>query len=299
MVGARIRDIRVPVAFVMVADFVSVIPGKTREIKPTDLADLEVNARLALGEAHVRDVQTERAPVLGTVGIRASGVVGAANDHVDVRVAYRGYRKVEFRCYYAKSQSSRPCDEAFDGIDVKERVEAKQPGEDPRVLHLRDEQFGIGYDPPDDTWLAVGPRTAMNGAQVVWIWNKMGRQIDVGATDFAALPRQSVDDATLVTQTSEGFRRHGMMVKIRKSKLSGRACFHLEMSRSAGDQQDLFLQRRGSVVYCVLVTAPIRDASLISRARAGLRISDGKFVRGAAHNGVAPNGQAPAAPARR
>ena len=54
----------------------------------------------------------------------------------------------------------------------------------PHLLHLRNTEFGISYDAPDDTWLAIGPRVAIGGAQSIWIWNKGGRQIDVSAFDL-------------------------------------------------------------------------------------------------------------------
>jgi hypothetical protein len=191
---------------------------------------------------------------------------------VDLTLAYRGNRKLELRCYSKQTEGNWPCEEAFAALDVIDQPESLKAEDFPHSLHLRDGRFGIEYDAPDDTWLAIGPRKGLDGAQLVWIWNKAGRQIDVWRLDVAALTGQAADESTIVAGLAENSRREGARVEIKKSKLAGRTCAHLEMSKSAGDQQDLFIQKRGNVVYCVLVTAPVRDAKLLARARSGLRI---------------------------
>jgi hypothetical protein len=271
----------------IVTDFVSVIPGKVREPQPGDLAELEALARSELKAGGARDLQTKRVSILGTAGIRVGGFLAAANQHLDHTLAYRGNRKFEFLCYSTRSDGSWPCEGAFAALDVVDQSESRNAEDFPHLLHLRDGRFGIEYDAPDDTWLAVGPRNGVNGAQLVWIWNKAGRQIDVSALDLAALRGQPADESTLVARMAESNRREGVSVEVKKSELGGRTCSHLEMSKPAGDQQDFFIQKRGNIAYGVLVTAPVRDAKLLARARSGLRIRGSVSDReGAAQHGV-------------
>ena len=300
MVGARLRGRTLPAVVLIVTELVSVIPGKVRAPQPGDLAELEALARSVMNAAGARDLQTRRVSILGTTGIRMGGLMATAKLHVDHTLAYQGNRKFDFLCYSTKSDGNWPCEEAFAALDVVDQSESRKAEDFPHPLHLRDSRFGVEYDAPDDTWLAIGPRKGLNGAQLVWIWNKAGRQIDVSVLDLAALRGQAADESTLVARMAESKRREGVNVEVKKSELGGRTCSHLEMSKPAEDQQDFFIQKRGNIVYGVLVTSPVRDARLLARARSGLRIRGSESDReGAAQHGVAPDDRSPAAPARR
>jgi hypothetical protein len=73
---------------------------------------------------------------------------------------------------------------------------------------------------------------------------------------------------------AEDFRSDGASVVVKKNVLAGRPCHHVEVTRSGGFQQDMFLMNHGDRSYVVLVTQSIRDRSVIEKARTGLKLLD-------------------------
>jgi hypothetical protein len=130
----------------------------------------------------------------------------------------------------------------------------------------------VEFDAPDDSWLATGPRTGGGGAQLVWIWQKAGRQIDVQVMDFRGLPAEPTEEQLLVKHV-EHVRESGHKVAIGKALLGGEACHHLKVNRSDGWHQDIFFLHRNSINYTVLITQPKRDPKLIARVTKALRFT--------------------------
>ena len=259
-------------AQLIVADLVTVIPGKLPEHDRDGVARLEENALTWMKKTGGDKVEAQRLTILGRNAVRVSGVVGRVfKDYVDVTLHHRGRRRIDMRCIADEPGEWWPCDEAFAGLEFVDLPEAVKETDTPRVLHLRDARFGIEYDAPDDGWLGFGPRTGMNGDQSVWIWNEGPRQIDVSGLDVAAMPVQQ-DEATAVESVARLFRGQGATVIAKKSDLAGRTCSHLEVDAPTGQRQDLFVQKRGTIIYSVLVTQSARDAELLVKARAGLKI---------------------------
>ena len=72
---------------------------------------------------------------------------------------------------------------------------------------------------------------------------------------------------------SEHFQSIGATVTIKKDRLAGHPCHHLEVNRPDG-YQDMFMLLRDGVQYGLLVTQPTRDEALIERAKKGLRLTE-------------------------
>jgi hypothetical protein len=185
---------------------------------------------------------------------------------------YRNRRRFELQCISSESdeRSEMPCGAGFRELIIRDQPEIPQSGDKPRVLHLQEERYRLRFDAPDDTWLAVGPRTGGSGKQLVWIWNSAGRQADVQVLDFAGLSK-NLDEAAYLEGIANSFRKPGASVTLKRSTLAGVACDHIEV-RADGRHQDLFLQRRGEFFYGLLITLPTRDPRLVERLKAGLRI---------------------------
>jgi hypothetical protein len=83
----------------------------------------------------------------------------------------------------------------------------------------------------------------------------------------------AIDEKAFVAGIADVHRKPGTVVTVKSSVLSRLPCHHIEVRRSQGHQQDLFLQKRGNMVYGLLVTAPEHDQKLIDQAKAGIRIS--------------------------
>ena len=81
----------------------------------------------------------------------------------------------------------------------------------------------------------------------------------------------AVDEAFFVEKARKAHREPGTTVTVKKSKLSGLPASHLEVTSHDKDW-DVFLQKRGSLLYGLLIMGPKRDPKLIAKAKAGLRI---------------------------
>jgi len=143
----------------------------------------------------------------------------------------------------------------------------------PRILHLRDARFGIQFDPPDGSWLGIGPRTDGGGAQVLWIWSDGKRQIDVQALDLTISPGTPPSEAQFAEKMATSMRAKGSTVKIEQSTLAGAPCHHLVVSRTDGFLQDMFILHAANANYSMLVTQRVRDAGLLDKARKGFRLT--------------------------
>jgi hypothetical protein len=140
-------------------------------------------------------------------------------------------------------------------------------------LHLRDSRFGIEFDAPDDSWLAIGPRTGGGGAQVVWIWRSNRGQVDVAALDLSIVPGTPPDQATFARKQAEGFEAKGATVKIEQSTIAGLPCLHLVVDRPDGYQQDMFILNQRNANYSILITQHVRNASLVESVRDAFKLT--------------------------
>jgi hypothetical protein len=262
-----------PAALLLVArDVVAVIPGKDPATDADTLARLEADASEEMKSEGIRKTGAERLRMFDTDAVRVDGVEETEKSQISVVAFYRNRRRFTLRCIAMGGSPWTPCASALRGLVIHEVRDAPEPGDRPRVLHLRDAERGIQFDAPDDGWLAVGPRTGGQGHQLVWIWVKDGRQIDVQVMDLANVA-DAIDEKAFVAGIADVHRKPGTVVTVKSSVLSRLPCHHIEVRRSQGHQQDLFLQKRGNMVYGLLVTAPEHDQKLIDQAKAGIRIS--------------------------
>jgi hypothetical protein len=129
----------------------------------------------------------------------------------------------------------------------------------------------MAFDAPDDSWLAIGPRTGGGGSQLVWIWNKSGRQIDVQALDLSIF-RSPPDEESFTAQMATRLRGDGATVAFKTAVLAGERCHHLEIKRADGWEQDMFILFANQTNYSVMITQPSRDPKLVEQARKGFRL---------------------------
>jgi hypothetical protein len=272
--GAKAGGGARPTAVLRVFDVIQVIPGKLPRLDAEGARTLEGEAVLEMKASGVGEPKTERLQILNTDAMRVSGVRGGSTpEMVDVTLFYKGRRRFEVWCFAPGRVERSSCHDAVAALQIDERPEVSSPSDVPRVLHLREARYGLEFDPPDDHWMAIGPRTGANGAHLVWLWNNQaGRQIDVSVFDLSKMPVQP-EESFLVNQMKSAWEREGVRVVLRESQLAGKPCHHLELIKSAGDHQDMFIQVRGSLAYGLLVTQPRRDDSVVKVAKAGLRIS--------------------------
>jgi hypothetical protein len=255
-----------------VTDVVAVVPGKEPTLRP-DSAESYANSWME--RMGIKKTGTSRLRVLGTDAIRVDGVLGeprGAWTRVSLVMFYRNRRRFELRCLGTRLEAGTPCDDAVQGLVIDDMPDSPEPSDKPHVLHLREPKYRLQFDAPDDSWLAIGPRVGGGGMQVVWIWQKEGRQVDVQVLDLAHLG-DKIDEAMFVENMAAGERERGHVAVVKRSELSGRPCGHVQINRPDGFQQDMFLQKRGTIVYGLLVTARKRDAQLIARAKAGFKIT--------------------------
>jgi hypothetical protein len=168
----------------------------------------------------------------------------------------------EMRCLSPQSAANVPCVEALGGLMFHEPKRA--PNENPRVLHLHDKRFGVAFDAPDDSWLAMGPY--VRGGEVSWFWTFEHRNIDLTIVQVGAVP-DSVFDRLVDIWAAQ---KDATVTRMR-SELGDAPCAHLLVDRKDGSVKDVFIQRRGALGYVLTVEAPKRDADLLAKARAGLR----------------------------
>ena len=163
----------------MVRDVVAVQPGTEPTPDARTLARLEEAAVSWMDSEGIRKTGSTRLKLFGTDAVRVDGFEKEEPSYVTEVAFYRNRRRFTVRCFASSDPAWTRCARALDQLVIHDIRETPQPGDRPHVLHLRDEKHRIEFDAPDDTWLAVGPRTGGDGAQIIWIWFKDGRQIDV------------------------------------------------------------------------------------------------------------------------
>jgi hypothetical protein len=258
-----------PVVLMIATDIIHVVPGKHAGDDPKDLDRFETYGAEVLRNAHAELASTTRIRMFGLDAVQVTGDYGDLR--ISIRLMYRGYRHFEFRCFDRGPQAEWRCASALTSFRIEDLPEAPAEQDVPQIRHLRDARFHLAFDPPDDSWLSTGPHLAGDGAQVVWIWNKSGRQIDIQAMDLGAMPARP-DQESLAKTMADGARTSGDSVVATHSDFAGHRWDHLEMSGERHGKQDLFILVEQSVMYGILVTQPSRDQRLIETAKEGFRI---------------------------
>jgi hypothetical protein len=261
--AAKKRNSERPAALLVVTDMIEVVPARAR-----DYESLQEYGADVLRQSGARPVGTRRVQMLGHEFVEVTGAL--QNDAIAIRLGYAGRRRFEFRCLAASPDPQVSCDHAIASVRIVE-LPPEPRADAPRVLHLRDARFGIAFDAPDDSWLAIGPRIGGGGAQVVWIWAKSGRQIDVQALDLSIAAYHPDQNAVSAAMAAK-FRADGATVVEKTAVLAGQPCRHLEINRADGATQDLFILITQHKNYSILVTQPSREPGFVERALAGFRL---------------------------
>jgi hypothetical protein len=258
-----------PVVLVIVTDVIHIVPGKHAGTDPKDYDGLAWYGAEILHNAHAELAGTEYIRMFGLQGVEVTGDSGRVR--ISIRMLYRGYRRFEFRCFDVDRQPEWRCASALTSFRIEDVPEHSAEQDAPRVRHLRDSRFGVAFDAPDDSWLSIGPRVAGGGAQIVWLWNKSGRQIEVQVIDLSAMPRKP-DETSFARGVTKRFRTSGKSVLERASTFAGRRWHHLEVNSQEHGSQDLFILVEQDVMYGILVTQPSRDKGLLEAAKNGFRL---------------------------
>jgi hypothetical protein len=269
VVGARRKDKTVRSALLYVWEYTIAEPT---EVWGNNYLDYEALERFGRGvlESHDIDyVGNRQVAFLGQRGLEVAGTLG--DEGFSIRMVRRDRRHFEVRCIGPHEQPEWPCESAFTTFTIDEPPERPAP-EGPRVLHLREPRFGLEFDAPDDSWLATGPHVGGGGAQLVWMWRKGDRGIDVQVMDFRSLPAEPSEEQFL-DRHAEHFRKDGSKVVVGEARLGGEQCHHLKVTSTDGWHKDVFFLHRNSINYTMLITQRKRDAKLIARATNALRFT--------------------------
>jgi len=263
--AARRKGQRRPAVWVNVIDLALARRGNAGEYERAENYGAFVIQRV--GGRVVRSRQ------LRMFGYQAVGVDGEIREEdVAIRLVYVGRRKFEFRCLGIPQGDDWPCADAFQSFRIDEVPDETSEGDVPHRLHLRDTQLGLAFDPPDDTWLAIGPHRAAAGARVSWIWRNQRREIAVAVLKLSR-SLGAADQQTFLAEVSRAFGRRGATATLKVSALSGIPCHYIAVAKADGSTQDMFILFRNDIQYSVAVTQPTRDEAVVEAARLGFRLT--------------------------
>lgn len=269
--AARRKGAQLPEAQLLVTDLIAVPPRRKWGVEPSDYDGLENYGRQVLRAFGAKALGSRRVRMAGNDAVEVVG--GLGDRKLSIRLLYRGRRQFEFRCLGRADDGAWPCKAAFASFKIADLPPEPAASNAPRVLHLRSARFHFDFDPPDDSWLAVGPLGGGGGAQVVWVWRKGQRQIDVQVLDLSVAPGRPPDEAFLAQRMAAKMQAEGAAVTIGESTLAGARCHHLRVDRADGNKQDMFILNRGSTNYSILVTEPVRDSGLLDQVRRGFKLT--------------------------
>jgi hypothetical protein len=249
-------------AAVLVTDMLSL--GVGEDPQDDDDLDRTEHVESEFREGGVELVTTSRQRMLGVDVVQLDGIRQGL--HVSFRIFDRGNLRFELRCVGGAQSPPWPCDTAFAHVDFGTPPPSPVESTTPRPLHIRDEEAGFTFEPPDDTWLSTGPHRGTGGAQVVWMWQKDDCDIAVQTLNLSMYPPSRTVD---VQKLAEGFRRKGRRVRVKSARLSTDDWELLQTDDGDGTAQDMFVLTRGRYAYLIMVTAPKRDPALLEKARKG------------------------------
>jgi hypothetical protein len=258
-----------PFVLMLVRKVIHTVPGKHPGDDPKDYDKLERDAADELRRGNAETILGARR--IQTFGTETVEVTGEQDElRSTIRTLFVGYRKFEFRCYQLSEQSGSECGTALSGLMIEDLPEPTEQ-DVPRVRHLRDARFGVAFDAPDDSWLSIGPYDGYGDAQVVWLWLREKRQIDVQVMDLEAMPSQP-GQAFLAAEMARNSRASGRRVLEKRASFAGQSWEHHEMSSKGHGAQDLFVLVQQGVMYALLVTQPTRDQNLVEAVKKGFRL---------------------------
>jgi hypothetical protein len=267
--AAKKKGQRHPAIWAFARDLVQIVPGSPQRDPEKLMESAQSHAAFLLEAAGGKVLGARHVPMLGHEAIEVSGNIG--EDAVSIRTFYVGYRHFELRCLGAHSTQDWACADAVRAFRIGAAKNELSEQQVPRMLHLREPKLGFGFDPPDDSWLAYGPRTGAGGTQTVWFWNKQGRQVDVGVMILPSTAT-GVNTDTFAARMALSTRQEGSSVTERASTLAGKPCRYLEVTKPDGTTQDTLVLVDGGFVYMLLITQPTRDMALVEIARRGFRL---------------------------
>jgi hypothetical protein len=152
-------------AVVQVREVVAVVPGQEPSTEALDAVEASTGDWI---RSEGQESRTSRVRVFGVDAVRVDGKLVEADAptmHVTSVTFYRNRRRFELQCISSDEQPEMPCGAGFRELIIRDQLETPQPGDQPRVLHLREERYRLRFDAPDDTWLAIGPRTGGSGSR--------------------------------------------------------------------------------------------------------------------------------------
>ncbi|MES1183858.1 MAG: hypothetical protein ABUL60_08575 [Myxococcales bacterium] len=268
VVAARKKGLKRPSASLHVWDY-----GIQDRQKPWGSeADYEELEQWGIDMLEAHDIEHLGARRITMFGLGGVEVVGIQNgERLSLRMVRDNRRHFEVRCLSGFDEVDWPCESAFKTFAISKPPARLSPGE-PRVLHLREPRFGLEFDAPDDSWLATGPHVGGGGAQLVWMWRQVDREVDVQIMDFRDLPME-MDAEQIVERARESFEEKGSKIVDGAAFLGGEPCHHLKVRGSDGWYRDFFTLNRNSINYSVLIAQRKRDAKLIARVTKALRFT--------------------------
>ncbi|HET7538553.1 MAG TPA: hypothetical protein VFK05_01730 [Polyangiaceae bacterium] len=256
-----------PFVLVLASDIVRTVPEWQPGDDPANYDVLEKRGAEALQEAAAELTSTRRLQTFGVETVEVNGTQGKLR--ISVRLLYVGYRRFEFRCFRLVEQDD--CSRALRGFLIQDLPEATGEQEVPQVRHLRDARFGVAFDAPDDSWLSLGPHFAGGGVQVVWIWRKSGRRIEIRVIDLEDQPNH-LEQAEIASKMASDARAYGDRVVEGQTAFAGRLWEHHELSQKRRGARDRFILIQQDALYDILVTQPTRDRSLTDAVKQGFRL---------------------------
>ena len=167
VVAARPRDgaARESLMFVVgVCEKDASAPYKDRYKATLDTAGRNATAWLA-GHG-VGNAAATRKDFWGNPAVRVDGRLAPPDGRSMTLTLFCKQEKLfEMRCLSPQSAANEPCVDALGWLMFHEPKRA--PNENPRVLHLREKRFGVAFDAPDDSWLAMRPTIRGGEARLV------------------------------------------------------------------------------------------------------------------------------------
>jgi hypothetical protein len=210
-----------------------------------------------------------RTTFLGNDAVRLDGEYALPSPrYFTMTLFQRDRRRFELRCLTAEPQSGMPCQTAIAALTIHEpKPEPPGPGS---ILHVREPRFSLSYDAPNDDWLAQRPESMLAGRNIHWTWNNGTGKIELGVSKVGPAGERVFLEH--VSRAREAATKAGATVATEDAILGGQPCVHVRIDKANEPAQDVFYMQRGDSIYLLAVTSPKRDADLVEKVRAGLRL---------------------------
>jgi hypothetical protein len=250
---------------IAVTDTLTTHPGALRE--GAELVGLEDYAKKWFLFHGVSESDVAQVKFMGGDAVRFSGQIQTPGTRlVSVTLFTKDRRWFEVRCVSEAEDSNVACADLDRALVIADsRLDAPEQG---RTLRVHDPKSGISFAAPADGWMAHDPRVEHDGRQMTWIWTRESRRIEL----FAAPIPATWSFAATTDAMAERFRKQGATVVRTDAVLAGQPAVRLQIDKEPARHDDLFVQRRGAVVYGVGIGGPARDADLVERVRGAVEV---------------------------